>query len=772
MTRKKIFFLYLLMALSGSVHASFWQKLQTTGSSAAQGLWGAAQTVASGAAEQIGRLRSPASSPELPSTPTSPAQRPPAARSTADLSAIEPVSVHADYLKTLYSVQAPEPYINYTTLNKYGVTGTTGIDYLTAIKAGGMYLHHLLNNNAAMIPHENPEQYLTSIISVMWYLYCQACNKHQEHDEGTFVLHGKLGEVVYSFLRTYVDNFSTTWQDRVPAAVVTDKVWLASNGKATTDEAFRAYNMFVLKGRNSSHFNHTKSFADQDFMHYGIDIRFKPSEKPSSALLPANKRHILFGKTRTLNGDIATFIKLENAGIYDVTSSLQHGLEFIESQVGKRITSGYYEQPSWRKERVPDSFIKFFTDIKNQSSLDWSQQDQENLTIFGLQKTFNTIGALQHTHQTQEGIAGLYRAYLQLLSGVFDYAYCRFGKEVILTQEELFHLQLFAPGLTQANQETIKEANKLYINTQQTIQQLLIAQADHTLIPQEIKDRYLNGRQQQSVAEATRNLSRYSTELQGLVLGNNQFFTDFQQQLAQLTSTRVPAADTLEFNPGLLSPAGIAMSKDLAAINEHMRNIFTQFKEGFDAQKNQLQLPSTDKGKVIVERSQACDEYQGIGRYQLLRNIAPNLFQEIASYFSDLCASINRASLNPVNSPIIESLKRGYLSFEAALVDSISRDDTFCVTAYNTTNQINEQKTQGDERACEYFVEEFSKLSQVVIPERALITESTSGLLLRACGLSKAEAREQIMRQTYSIIYRLIHTESEASGALATELEQ
>ncbi len=216
---------------------------------------------------------------------------------------------------------------------------------------GAYYMREILNGNADAVPHRDQEEFLRSIIAMIWFFYSQALRENRPFEEGTFVIED-TGWKINDFLMRYVRTYGAT----VAGTVLAKKelnIHQPLTGTLQDPALNFSYNPFAYP-RESSHFTDSQ----KQFRHYGIDIRFGMggSELP---LLPADKRHILFGKIDEQKQLI--FIKPENYGIYYKEGGLYHASEFIESQLRKKgLTPKTDDDPSYAKERVPVAFIKDF----------------------------------------------------------------------------------------------------------------------------------------------------------------------------------------------------------------------------------------------------------------------------------------------------------------------------------------------------------------------------------------------------------------------------
>ena len=229
---------------------------------------------------------------------------------------------------------------------------------------GKKYAEDIIAGDLSAIPTGTQEEYLRSIIAIQWYLYGKAVEKGQGFEEGTFVIKDKDFKI-YNFMMGYVKKMNP-----------------AITGDVRDPLAMKSYNQFGYS-RDASHFIHLK----KQFRPYGIDIRFgeNGSETP---LLPAYKRHILFGRADETDHKI--YIKPENYGLYYKDGFLMHAQEYGAAQVRKpnvfaqaaRTIAGYlgYEISTdqalgFRKERIPPLFVaEFNQNLDQEDSIDLEQK--------------------------------------------------------------------------------------------------------------------------------------------------------------------------------------------------------------------------------------------------------------------------------------------------------------------------------------------------------------------------------------------------------------
>ena len=223
------------------------------------------------------------------------------------------------------------------------------------MEKGKRYMQALLTHNEGSIAHTTQAEYLNSIIAIIWYLYGGALRKGQDFIEGTFVLKD-TNRIIFNYFINYIKRFG---------APIT--------GDPAQDKGLHvSFDPFGYP-QASSHYQ----FQQETLCHYGIDIRYGVygQELP---ILPAAKRHILFGLIDEQRNLI--FIKPENYGLYYLDGIPMHGLELTLSLLRKSSTipipylSGFVQRwigsdddPTNRKERVPENFVKAMAAIITQA---------------------------------------------------------------------------------------------------------------------------------------------------------------------------------------------------------------------------------------------------------------------------------------------------------------------------------------------------------------------------------------------------------------------
>jgi hypothetical protein len=279
------------------------------------------------------------------------------------------------------------------------------------ISLGKQYtLNLLIGTNLHEIPTATQEEYMKSIVAIQWYLYSKALEKEQGFTEGTFKIEDR-GLKIYNFLMDYVKmhNKDITGTPKDPLAYI-------------------SYNPFGYS-RDTSHYTDEKKIHSA----YGIDVRLGPSLE--LALLPADKRHILFGKLDKLNEDSGwIYIKPENHGIYWYDGLPYHVNEFLVAQSRKNswITStlawfginlGSDDAETSRKERNIENFIKDIVQVlgKKHPLINVARKD-------GM-KIIHTADEFAKNEKLKE-IAEQYKQQ-------YDHTEHRNGREVILVHDTL-----------------------------------------------------------------------------------------------------------------------------------------------------------------------------------------------------------------------------------------------------------------------------------------------------------------------------------------------
>lgn len=284
------------------------------------------------------------------------------------------------------------------------------------IYLGAWYANALFNNVIPATTLESQTGYLRSIIALMWFLYAGGLVKNQVFIEGTFILQD-LQFAFDQYLMKYIMKFNPS-----------------VTGISTQDQPLlKSLNPFGYP-RGSSHFDEERKL----FRHYGIDIRFgSGGEIP---MLPAFKRHILFGKLNQEKELI--FIKLENYGLYIYDGFLMHGYELGQAQLRKiGATKKSDDAPEYRKERIPKAFLQSFESVVQDSKLSADEKARliKQAKIVG-------IKILQDPQMNQ--LSEIRELQKSFGPPEYDHPELRWGREIILTHDDLLKLiALIRPDL-------------------------------------------------------------------------------------------------------------------------------------------------------------------------------------------------------------------------------------------------------------------------------------------------------------------------------------
>jgi|GEM_PF-5608715 len=252
------------------------------------------------------------------------------------------------------------------------------------------------------IKSEKQEDEMNAIIGLNWALYNIAISKGEKFDEGTFVIINK-DKTLYQFLFDYM-------QKRNPKLT----------GKVKDDIANHAADNAFAYSRESSHFKHLQKL----YPHYGIDIRFNNDNKeyaPTSALLPAEKRHILLGVLDENSGKF--LLKPENYGL-NKDEFWFHAWDYL-------MTRGIDNDiPNYRKERIPKAFLKEFKQAVTKDNF-LSLDDKNELINMSKIEGIKTL--VSRKALTSEKLSDLKQKYEKL----YDHIEHRTGREVIIDDADI-----------------------------------------------------------------------------------------------------------------------------------------------------------------------------------------------------------------------------------------------------------------------------------------------------------------------------------------------
>ncbi len=297
---------------------------------------------------------------------------------------------------------------------------------LNKIYLGGVYAYQLLYGNPKQIPTQTQEEYIESIIALMWYLFSTAINKDQGYIEGSFIIRDYNGKV-FNFLMDYAKKVNKTLTGSIKDSISTD-------------------NPFAY-ARLSSHF---KQYQNK-YKVYGIDIR-KGAQGSALPLLPAEKRHILFNQ---IEDGKTTFIKMENYGVYGLLEgTIPHTKEFIIAQAKKIPTLrtqfglGSDDDPLYRKERIPADFINKIKEILTKANYPKQIQqiietkvNQDGIQAISenyIEKNNQIFFPETVNKQAQQAFKQEIQKLRAQLTKEYDHLNYRYGREVILTPRELY----------------------------------------------------------------------------------------------------------------------------------------------------------------------------------------------------------------------------------------------------------------------------------------------------------------------------------------------
>ncbi len=307
------------------------------------------------------------------------------------------------------------------------------LDSQELARRGKSTLNKLLKNEGMPLYNLSQQEALEKIVEVIHTFYECAVQKGQKFDEGTFVIEDKNFNI-YNSLLDYIQKANT----EITGITHYDKPLMVS------------YNPFGY-ARRSTHFVDKQ----KEFVPYGIDIRFG-LEGTEEALLPAGKRHLLIGKLDTQKQLI--YIKPENHGLYYKDGVPGHGHELALAQARKspmiknlfsnwfNIDLGSDDAENCRKERVPEKFLNEFAHALIREEILHPSVIIELHAMArhkGIQALFSPLA------QRSQALEQLRIRYE--ISFEYDHPEIRYGREVILTHDEL----LKACGLPQENAQRL-----------------------------------------------------------------------------------------------------------------------------------------------------------------------------------------------------------------------------------------------------------------------------------------------------------------------------
>jgi len=255
---------------------------------------------------------------------------------------------------------------------------------------------------AAKEKEEIRQSYLSSIISVVWCLYDCALRMGDAFEQGAFNQENKN---LYDFFMRYIIFVN------------------------------RGHEKLGLLGGNCNHphayqriSSHLKGLAKGKNIHqYGIDIRFSENEAARN-FLPNKMTHLLFIPYGP--EDHKFILKPEDDCMYNFSEIFSHGIGLGRSKYETLFGSSDDEKHQ-RKERIPRKIISDFGKLMNQASIDKDKRVQYEAEVeaLGIQRIVSLGGEL--------GAVEPICSYIKQLKKEYNHTGMRFGREVILSKEEL-----------------------------------------------------------------------------------------------------------------------------------------------------------------------------------------------------------------------------------------------------------------------------------------------------------------------------------------------
>lgn len=292
---------------------------------------------------------------------------------------------------------------------------------------------------------KNTDEYVQSIVALVFYFFSKAVEKKQGFSSGTMVIKDS-GFRVYNFLYGYV---ATKWKPRsMTKETLIDIAGVGAYPRKSTH--FNSFYLYTGKAKKGAFRQINKK---DDFVHYGIDM-------PNHFILPAQRKHILFGKVE-LNPPLI-FIKLESHGL-GKKGVVQHVGGLSKSQmrkaVGKTIaqlkkikfTQGNYlekllnrfalvssdDASNARRERIPLSTLTEFLALMlaEGSPLKKEDIDIKGVKGLGIRRMITLLDGYAAGQQGTAAWRMALRDFAQQIRNEYDHVDIRLGREVILTPE-------------------------------------------------------------------------------------------------------------------------------------------------------------------------------------------------------------------------------------------------------------------------------------------------------------------------------------------------
>lgn len=293
---------------------------------------------------------------------------------------------------------------------------------------------------------KNPNEYVKSIAALVFYFFSKAVEKKQGFSSGTMVIKDP-GFRVYDFLYGYV---TTKWKPRS----MTKETLIDIAGVGAYPRKSTHFNSFYLYTGKAKKGRLRQINKKDDFVHYGIDM-------PNHFILPAQRKHILFGKVE-LNPPLI-FIKLEYHGL-GKKGVVQHVVGLSKSKMRKamgkviaqlkkiKFTQGPYleklldrfalvssdDSANARRERIPIAILTEFLALMlaEGSPLKKEEIDIKGVKGLGIRRMITLLDSYAAGQQGTAAWRTALRDFAQQIRNEYDHVDIRLGREVILIPEK------------------------------------------------------------------------------------------------------------------------------------------------------------------------------------------------------------------------------------------------------------------------------------------------------------------------------------------------
>ncbi len=221
------------------------------------------------------------------------------------------------------------------------------------VQRGRTYVRSLYSQGPHVIPVDDNDVYLNSIVAIMHYL----CSKIPDKNNGQLFRSGALiledtNWKMHTFLLDYVKR---VYRGDTCKEITTTK-YTAYPRKSTHLTAFYEYTGKITKKLLSTKKN-------CDYVHYGIDLN-KDQDLPI-----ANKHHVLFGRVGLIDGTPLLFIKFEEAGLRS-GEAVTHLINLIKTRI-----NAYSQKAKTKKQQVAMPKEKKIEKTLNEMSSEISTDD-------------------------------------------------------------------------------------------------------------------------------------------------------------------------------------------------------------------------------------------------------------------------------------------------------------------------------------------------------------------------------------------------------------